>query len=70
MRRAFVQSTLERLLEDKVLAPSDSILVVCGGDAECVLFVEMGFSDVVISNLDEPMLSDQFAPLDWSFQDA
>jgi ubiquinone/menaquinone biosynthesis C-methylase UbiE len=70
MRRAFVQSTLERLVEDKVLAPSDSILVVCGGDAECVLFVEMEFPNVVISNLDERMLSDQFAPLDWSFQDA
>lgn len=70
MRRAFVQSTLATLVADHVLTSLDSILVVCDGDAECLLFVEMGFSNVVISNLDERMLSDQFAPLDWSFQDA
>ena len=70
MRSAFVQSTLEALIEDKILDPSTSILVVCGGDAECDLFVKMGFSNVVISNLDERMIADQFAPLAWSFQDA
>jgi len=70
MRREFVQSTLKTLVEDQVLGLSDSMLVVCGSDAECHLFVDMGFSDVVISNLDERMLPDQFAPLRWSFQDA
>jgi SAM-dependent methyltransferase len=70
MRTPFVESVLTTLLADAELRRSDSILAVCAGDAEHELFVRLGLTNTVISNVDERMSPDQFLPLDWSFQDA
>src|SRR5438105_12694576 len=70
MRTPFVESVLETLIADGVLSRSDSILAVCAGSAEHDVFVRLGFANAVISNLDERMSDDHFAPLGWCYQDA
>jgi SAM-dependent methyltransferase len=46
------------------------VLVVCGGDFDKEVLSSCGFGNVTISNLDERMRGDEFAPFAWSFQDA
>jgi SAM-dependent methyltransferase len=49
---------------------SSSVLVVCGGDTDKEALQKAGFNGVTISNLDERLRGDEFAPYSWSFQDA
>ena len=70
MRTSFVESVLGNLLKDGTVKKSDAILTVCAGDAERALFERMGFSNVHITNLDERMHASQFAPFEWSREDA
>jgi ubiquinone/menaquinone biosynthesis C-methylase UbiE len=70
MRHAFVKDTLERLMKEAILRPDDSVLAVCAGVPERLLFEELGFTAVTISNLDERLTGCEFAPYAWSFQDA
>lgn len=70
MRVNFVRKVLEHLIQQKKLQLTSAILVVCGGRSERALFEAMGFTNVVISNLDVRMSANQFHPFDWSYQDA
>lgn len=70
MRSDFVSSVLDKMSAENLLDKNARILVVCGGNSEKVLFEKLGFSNVVISNLDVRMAADQFLPFEWSFQDA
>jgi SAM-dependent methyltransferase len=71
VRAPFVESVLEALLADRRLDRSDAIVAICAGLAERDLFARMNFSNVVITNLDERVTAgDQFAPFEWSNQDA
>jgi len=70
MRKPFVKDLLEKLLGDGSLDRVDAILCVCAGEAEREVFAEAGFANVTISNLDERMTAESFAPFFWSFQDA
>ncbi len=70
MRSDFVEKVLNKLFKSELLSTRSQILVICGGSSEKALFKKMGFSSVVISNLDERMKPGQFAPFEWSFQDA
>ena len=70
MRYAFVKSTLERLLRDGILDKSTPVLAVAAAEAERALFLDLGFTNVTISNLDSRLRGDEFAPFAWSFQDA
>jgi SAM-dependent methyltransferase len=55
----------------KVQIPHDaSILVICGGEFDREVLLSSGFTSVTISNLDERLQGDEFAPFSWSFQDA
>jgi ubiquinone/menaquinone biosynthesis C-methylase UbiE len=47
-----------------------SVLVVCGGELDRNIVVDEGFTAVTISNLDERIRGNEFAPYAWSFQDA
>jgi SAM-dependent methyltransferase len=62
----FYASTLRKL----DLPRDASILAVCGGASDREALLECGYSAVTISNLDERMRGDEFAPYAWSFQDA
>ena len=70
MRYAFVKSTVERLLREGVLTRDATILAVAAAEAERDLFEELGFREVTISNLDDRLRGDEFAPFAWSYQDA
>ncbi len=63
--RKFASATLKSL----GLAPDSRLLAVCAGIEDWDLLTSLGFTDVVVSNLDEA-----FAPLvpdgAWSYQDA
>ena len=69
-RDAFYRRTLERLLDDNALTREMSVLVVAGDRADADVFRALGFGDVTISNLDERIEPDAFAPYRWSRQDA
>jgi SAM-dependent methyltransferase len=47
-----------------------SVLVVCGGEFDRDVLQDSGFTNVTISNLDERVRGDEFAPFAWSYQDA
>ena len=71
MRTLFVESVIAELLEDGAIAPSDSVVAVCAGDRERDLFARFGFTDVLITNLDDRITDeDVFRPFAWSRQDA
>ena len=66
----FYKEVLDGLISDGVMAADMRLLVVCGGDADKEVLDACGFQDVVISNLDERMTGTEFAPFQWSYQDA
>lgn len=66
----FYESTLKQLIREGHIATDTRVLVLCGGMYDRDVFATAGFSDVTISNLDERMRGDEFAPFQWSFQDA
>jgi SAM-dependent methyltransferase len=71
VRTPFVESVLAELLEEGVLTTSDSVIGVCAGSRERDLFAELGFTNVLITNLDDRITDEAaFAPFDWSLQDA
>lgn len=59
-----------KILAQANLDPDATILVVCGGALDREVFLGCGFTNVTISNLDERMRGDEFAPYAWSSQDA
>lgn len=66
MTESFYASVLR-----SVAIPSDAqVLVVCGGHTDRETLIAAGLKNVTISNLDERMIGDEFAPYAWSFQDA
>lgn len=66
-RRASFYSECVR---DLVPDPSASVLVVAGREADAEVLAELGFTNVVISNIETSLQPDQFAPFRWSHQDA
>ncbi len=47
-----------------------SVLVTCGGDLDRDVFRTLGFENVTITNLDERLGEDAFAPFAWAHADA
>jgi ubiquinone/menaquinone biosynthesis C-methylase UbiE len=66
----FYALTLTKLLNRGVLDRGHRILVVCGGRPDQEVLLGLGFQKVTISNLDERMTGNEFAPFEWSYQDA
>jgi SAM-dependent methyltransferase len=66
----FYVDTLRKLIDRGALSRDSSILTVCGSfrDRDCML--DAGLRRVTISNLDERMTGNEFAPYQWSRQDA
>jgi SAM-dependent methyltransferase len=67
---SFYRDTLTGLVADGVVAPADRLLVVCGGPVDRDTLVAVGFTDVVITNLDERMTGDEYTPYQWHREDA
>jgi SAM-dependent methyltransferase len=67
---SFYLETVRRLVAEGWLRSDDRTLVVAGGAADRDVLAAGGLCDVTISNLDERMAPDAYAPFAWSFQDA
>jgi ubiquinone/menaquinone biosynthesis C-methylase UbiE len=66
VRVKFYQETIRKWMLDK----DASVLVVGGGETDRSVFHDLGFTNVVISNLDSRLKGDEFAPYQWSYQKA
>lgn len=66
----FYVRTLRALVADGALDPMAPTLVVAGGPQDRAALLEVGFSDVTISNLDTRMTGHEFAPYQWALVDA
>ncbi len=66
----FYLSTLLTWIERGRISTTDSILVTAGGKRDQETWLACGFKNVTISNLDDRMVGNEFAPFAWSFQDA
>jgi SAM-dependent methyltransferase len=66
----FYIKTVASLLDGRHLTQESKILVVCGGKRDRDVFADLGFKDVVISNVDTRTPVTEYAPYDWSYQDA
>ncbi|MGI8770828.1 MAG: methyltransferase domain-containing protein [Acidobacteriaceae bacterium] len=65
-----MDSFYSQILQKAHIPKDTSILVVCGGELDREVLLSNGFTSVTISNLDERVRGDEFAPFSWSFQDA
>lgn len=64
----FYLRVISELIEKKLIARNDSVLVVCGGETDQQVLSSLGFENATISNLDEGMAGeakDRFAPFRW-----
>jgi SAM-dependent methyltransferase len=66
----FYRQTVAALLRRNAIARDAKVLVVCGGPLDRDVLAELGFTNVVISNVDTRTAAAAFAPFAWSFQDA
>jgi ubiquinone/menaquinone biosynthesis C-methylase UbiE len=66
IRISFYKNVVSKWITDK----NASILVVGGGETDWNVFHTLGFTNVVISNLDSRLRGDEFVPYSWSFQKA
>ncbi|MCB0846239.1 MAG: class I SAM-dependent methyltransferase [Bacteroidetes bacterium] len=66
VRSHFYSKVVDELIPDK----NASILICGGGELDKNTFLELGFSNVTVSNLDERMHKDSYHPFNWSFENA
>jgi ubiquinone/menaquinone biosynthesis C-methylase UbiE len=69
-RGGFYRRVLGELLDDGLLRRDMSVLVACGGSADCAALRGAGFTDVTVTNVDAAGEEDAFAPFRWERQDA
>ena len=56
---------------NKRIPNRDASILICGGGAvDRETFLDLGYSNVTISNLDTRVTDDDFAPYKWDYQDA
>ncbi len=70
MQQDFYAEVIRDLLKTGALDTSMRLLVVCGGRTDRKVLKQAGFRDVVISNIDPRATPKDFAPYEWSYQDA
>lgn len=62
--------TIKLAKEKSLISLGDNILVVCAGHQDKKILESHGFTNVTISNLDERLEKDEFAPYEYSYQNA
>jgi hypothetical protein len=70
MKERFYLEILQRLLDEGWLRRDDDILVVAGGEADREVLLAAGVTSATITNLDDRMRGDEYAPFRWRFEDA
>ena len=66
----FYGSTIRKFVEQGRISKDDSVLVAAGGTRDKETWQSCDFKKVTISNLDDRMVGNEFAPFEWSYQDA
>lgn len=66
----FYRAMLQKLIDDGIVNPSDSLLVVAGGPRDSEALAACGFERAVVSNLDSYDAASILEPYEWSYQDA
>lgn len=66
----FYLELLQDLQKRGVLSLDMRLLVLCGGPRDREALVHSGFRSVTISNVDPRITGKEYAPFEWSFQDA
>ncbi|MCA9185336.1 MAG: methyltransferase domain-containing protein [Planctomycetales bacterium] len=61
---------MRTLLDRGILKRTDEILAVCAARYDYGMFRKLGFERVTITNLDERVPPDEFAPYGWQHEDA
>lgn len=67
---SFYVETLRTLVDDGLLDPAASTLVLAGGLVDRAALLDAGFGEVTISNLDERPNLDDYRPYSWAYLDA
>jgi len=65
-RYFFAKEVITDWIKDK----ASKILIVGGGKTDSAIFLQLGFQNVVVSNLDSRIKGDEFSPYEWSYQNA
>jgi SAM-dependent methyltransferase len=65
----FYTSTLKELLRRNTLSLDSRILVACAAKLDKLVFQELGFTNVIMSNLDTRAPTGAFAPFEWHYED-
>jgi ubiquinone/menaquinone biosynthesis C-methylase UbiE len=63
-------SFYKKVLSGASISPSDKVLVVCGGSYDKQMLTSVGVKHAVISNVDFHAGVTDYAPYEWSYQDA
>lgn len=66
----FYSGVLKDLAKTGRMPLDANVLVVAGGQLDKSVLQAVGFRNVTISNMDERMVGDEFAPFRWELQDA
>ncbi len=69
-RSGFYRRAVQRLLDDGLLAREMSLLVTCGGRLDRDVLDGLALTDVTITNLDDRIGPDEYAPFPWRREDA
>lgn len=64
------ERVVQKTLEQNLMSKSDRILVVCAGNTDRQVFMNAGFKNVAISNLDYHGGVKDYEPFEWELQDA
>src|SRR5882762_6017574 len=65
----FYVDVLRKLIDDGVVTRSDSVLVVCGGPLDDLVFSGHGFTELTITNLDASMTNNRQDAENLTFED-
>lgn len=66
----FYLTTVEKLKDRGTMRVDDRVLVTCGGHVDRDTLLAAALKNVTISNVDHRLKGSEFAPYEWSFQDA
>jgi SAM-dependent methyltransferase len=66
----FYVETIRKAIAQGHLTADMKVLAICGGEFDRTTLMECGLRNVTIANLDTRMKGNEYAPYEWSFQDA
>ncbi len=69
INKNFYKAVLKSLIKNKTINLDSKILIAAGGAKDRRIFLELGFKNVTVSNVDTRMDAKSFLPYKWDFMD-